>query len=104
VIPLACLFVIPGGVEESLTVQQIAIRDISSSLDMTKRVEAMNLSHAHPDCPDKFKSSLGAHEVAENIATGLRDVFTDAKIDIVPMADGGEGTAEVICDALVVPG
>jgi glycerate kinase len=50
--------------------------------------------------PDKFKSSLGAHEVAENIATGLRDVLPDAKIDIVPMADGGEGTAEVICDAL----
>jgi glycerate kinase len=50
--------------------------------------------------PDKFKGSLGAREVAENIAAGLRDVLSDAKIDIVPMADGGEGTAEVICDAL----
>ena len=50
--------------------------------------------------PDKFKGSLGAREVAENIATGLRDVLPDAKIDIVPMADGGEGTAKVICDAL----
>jgi glycerate kinase len=50
--------------------------------------------------PDKFKGSLGAREVAENIATGLRDILPDAKIDIVPMADGGEGTAEVICDAL----
>ncbi len=50
--------------------------------------------------PDKFKGSLSAREVAENIATGLRDVLPDAKIDIVPMADGGEGTAEVICDAL----
>jgi glycerate kinase len=50
--------------------------------------------------PDKFKGSLGAREVAENIAAGLRDVLPDAKIDIVPMADGGEGTAEVICDAL----
>jgi glycerate kinase len=49
--------------------------------------------------PDKFKGSLGAREVAENIATGLRDILPDAKIDIVPMADGGEGTAEVICDA-----
>ena len=49
--------------------------------------------------PDKFKGSLSAREVAENIATGLRDVFPDAKIDIVPLADGGEGTAEVICDA-----
>jgi len=50
--------------------------------------------------PDKFKGSLRAREVAENIATGLRDILPDAKIDIAPMADGGEGTAEVICDAL----
>src|SRR6266498_2757236 len=50
--------------------------------------------------PDKFKGSLSARDVAENIAAGLRDVLHDAKIDIVPMADGGEGTAEVICDAL----
>ncbi len=49
--------------------------------------------------PDKFKGALGAREVAENIATGLRDVLPDAKIEIVPMADGGEGTAEVICNA-----
>jgi glycerate kinase len=50
--------------------------------------------------PDKFKGSLSAWEVAENIATGLRDALADVRIDIVPMADGGEGTAEVICDAL----
>ncbi len=48
--------------------------------------------------PDKFKGSLNAREVAENIAKGLRDALPDAKIDIVPMADGGEGTAEAICD------
>jgi glycerate kinase len=50
--------------------------------------------------PDKFKGSLSAREVTENIAIGLRDVLHDAKIDILPMADGGEGTAEVICTAL----
>ena len=50
--------------------------------------------------PDKFKGSLSAREVAENIALGLRDVLRDAEIDILPMADGGEGTAEVICNAL----
>jgi glycerate 2-kinase len=50
--------------------------------------------------PDKFKGSLNAREVAENIAKGLRDVLPEATIDIVPMADGGEGTAEVVCDAL----
>ena len=50
--------------------------------------------------PDKFKGSLSAREVAENIALGLRDVLRDAEITIAPMADGGEGTAEVICNAL----
>src|SRR6266567_3700442 len=50
--------------------------------------------------PDKFKGALGAREVAENIAAGLCDVLRDAKIDIVPMADGGEGTAEIISQAL----
>ena len=50
--------------------------------------------------PDKFKGSLSAREVAENLALGLRDVLRDAEIDILPMADGGEGTADVICNAL----
>src|SRR5436189_583332 len=50
--------------------------------------------------PDKFKGALNAREVAESIAAGLREVLPDAKIDIAPMADGGEGTAEVISDAL----
>jgi len=49
--------------------------------------------------PDKFKGSLSAREVAENIALGIRDVIQTAEIEIVPMADGGEGTAEAICNA-----
>jgi len=49
--------------------------------------------------PDKFKGTLNAREVAENIAKGLFDVLPDAQIEIVAMADGGEGTAEAICDA-----
>src|SRR5438552_1923220 len=48
--------------------------------------------------PDKFKGALNAREVAENIAKGIRDALPDAEIEIVPMADGGEGTAEAICD------
>lgn len=50
--------------------------------------------------PDKFKGSLSAPEVAENIAHGLAQVLPRAKIDILPLADGGEGTAEVICAAI----
>jgi glycerate kinase len=49
--------------------------------------------------PDKFKGSLNAREVAENIAKGLRGNLPDAEIEIGPMADGGEGTAEAICEA-----
>ena len=49
--------------------------------------------------PDKFKGTLNAREVAENIAKGLLDVLPDAQIEMVPMADGGEGTAEAICEA-----
>ncbi|HWM26174.1 MAG TPA: glycerate kinase [Chthoniobacterales bacterium] len=49
--------------------------------------------------PDKFKGSLSAREVADNIAAGLREVLPNATIEIVPMADGGEGTAEVVRQA-----
>src|SRR5438105_14672587 len=67
---------------------------------MTKGVTRRRCAMRILIAPDKFKGSLGAREVAENIATGLRDVLPDAKIDIVLIADGGEGTAKVICDAL----
>jgi len=49
--------------------------------------------------PDKFKGTLTAREVAQNIAKGLLDILPDAQIELVPMADGGEGTAEAVCDA-----
>ncbi len=49
--------------------------------------------------PDKFKGTLNALEVAQNIAKGLLDVLPDAEIEVVPMADGGDGTTEAICDA-----
>jgi glycerate kinase len=50
--------------------------------------------------PDKFKGSLDARRVGDGIASGLRDVFPDAIIETMPVADGGEGTADVICHAL----
>ncbi len=46
--------------------------------------------------PDKFKGAQSAQQVAENIAAGLRDVLPHADIETLPMADGGEGTTEVI--------
>ncbi len=50
--------------------------------------------------PDKFKGSLGAAEVAEEIASGLRAAAPEAEIVCLPVADGGEGTASVLCAAV----
>ncbi|HEY2123989.1 MAG TPA: glycerate kinase [Chthoniobacterales bacterium] len=50
--------------------------------------------------PDKFKGALTAREVAHHIATGIRETLPAAEIEEVPVADGGEGTAEVLCQAL----
>jgi glycerate kinase len=46
--------------------------------------------------PDKFKGSLGAEEVAERIRAGVRSALPTAEIELLPLADGGEGTAETI--------
>src|SRR4051812_20750406 len=46
--------------------------------------------------PDKFKGSLGAAEVAQAIAAGMRDPLPKAEITLLPIADGGEGTARII--------
>jgi glycerate kinase len=42
--------------------------------------------------PDKFKGTLTAAEVAAHLATGLRSVLPHAQVDVVPVADGGDGT------------
>lgn len=49
--------------------------------------------------PDKFKGSLGAAAVARAIAAGVRRALPMAEIETVAIADGGEGTAEAICQA-----
>lgn len=58
-------------------------------------------------CPDSFKGSLSASEVACAIADGVRDVAGDAVVTCLPMADGGEGTLDALLavwavDALVI--
>jgi len=50
--------------------------------------------------PDKFKESLTARQVASAIRDGFHSVFTEASFDIVPVADGGEGTAGIFLEAL----
>lgn len=46
--------------------------------------------------PDSFKGSLTAIQAAKAMATGVRHLWPQAKIELIPMADGGEGTAEAL--------
>jgi glycerate 2-kinase len=53
--------------------------------------------------PDKFKGSLSGAQAAAALAEGWRDARpADEPLEIerLPVADGGEGTAEAIHDAL----
>ncbi|WP_025762259.1 glycerate kinase [Dyadobacter tibetensis] len=49
--------------------------------------------------PDKFKGSLSTFEVIEAISTGIRWVNPETIIHAVPMADGGEGTMQIMTEA-----
>src|SRR4051794_30414575 len=49
--------------------------------------------------PDKFKGSLTAPEAAVAIARGVTRALPGADLDLVPMADGGEGTVEALVEA-----
>lgn len=46
--------------------------------------------------PDKFKGSLSARQVCDAMTEGIRLANPQADIAALPMADGGEGTAEVL--------
>lgn len=49
---------------------------------------------------DKFKGSLSASEVCVSTAKGVRSAIPNAAITQLPMADGGEGSLDVLIDAL----
>lgn len=46
--------------------------------------------------PDSFKGSLEAREAAQAIKEGVLRVFPECTVDLVPMADGGEGTIDAL--------
>jgi glycerate kinase len=46
--------------------------------------------------PNAFKGTLTAPQAARAIARGVREVFPDAEIVEVPVADGGDGTVEAL--------
>ena len=45
---------------------------------------------------DSFKGSLSSVKIAELLTRAAKEVFPDCSCDWVPMADGGEGTAEAV--------
>jgi len=50
--------------------------------------------------PDSFKGCLNALNVAFAMSRGVQRVYPNSVIDMIPMADGGEGTVEAILCAV----
>jgi glycerate kinase len=48
--------------------------------------------------PQSLKGSLSAAETGRAIAAGVQEVYPTAKVTIVPIADGGEGTVQALVD------
>lgn len=49
---------------------------------------------------DSFKGSLSAREATEALAEGVFSRTADCEVACIPLADGGEGTAEILTEAL----
>lgn len=49
---------------------------------------------------DSFKGCLSSREVGEAAAQGVKCTIPDATVEIIPVADGGEGTMETLGKAL----
>jgi glycerate kinase len=49
--------------------------------------------------PQSLKGSLTAAEAGSAIAQGVRTIYPNAEIDVLPIADGGEGTVQALVDA-----
>ena len=47
-------------------------------------------------CPDSFKGSLSATQVAEAMVRGIRRSLPQARLIVFPMADGGEGSIDAL--------
>lgn len=48
---------------------------------------------------DSFKGSLATFQAGKAVEEGIRQVYDDAKVNIIPVADGGEGTVDAIVSA-----
>ncbi|KGK86690.1 glycerate kinase [Desulfosporosinus sp. HMP52] len=50
--------------------------------------------------PDSFKGCLNALEVAKAMRMGVQRVYPESNIEMIPMADGGEGTVDAILSSV----
>ncbi|TQR14687.1 glycerate kinase [Psychrobacillus soli] len=48
---------------------------------------------------DSFKGSISSVEGSEAISLGIKDIYPEAEIVTLPLADGGEGTVEALVQA-----
>lgn len=46
--------------------------------------------------PDKFRGSLEAEDVCKAVEAGIKLAYPDALITAIPLADGGEGTMQIL--------
>ncbi|CAN5341910.1 glycerate kinase [soil metagenome] len=49
---------------------------------------------------DKFKGAFSGRAACQAAEEAVRQIAPDARCQILPIADGGEGTAEAVCEAL----
>ena len=49
---------------------------------------------------DSFKGSLTSYEAARSVKDAAMEVYEDAEVIIIPIADGGEGTARALTEGL----
>jgi len=64
----------------------------TSSISLPPRVKVVV-------APNAFKGTLTASQAARAIARGVREVFPEAEVAEVPVADGGDGTVEALVSA-----
>jgi glycerate kinase len=49
---------------------------------------------------DKFKDALPAIDICQNLTDGVLKIYPECNIEMLPLADGGEGTLEALQNAL----
>jgi len=85
-----------GGLGKVIGWQELAFGDLSCGRSRTRLFAPVKILVA----PDKFKGSLSAVAAAEAIACGLEQGWPGMEISQAPIADGGEGFADALRQAL----